>query len=138
MVGIYGLTASLQWIKEQSVETLHQHEMDLCDAFIEGLHDVSGVKIIGPQTTENRCGVFSLTFEKDPHISAKKLETLSGIKCRAGLHCAPFAHQTMGTTDCGGTVRVSLGPFHAVEDVRHLVAAIERCAAREPVHSLHC
>ena len=133
MIGIYGLTASLKWIKEQSVETLHNLEMDLCNAFIEGLHNISGVRIVGAQTSSNRCGVFSLKFKEQPTIVAKRLETISGIKCRAGLHCAPFAHQIMGTTDCGGTVRVSFGPFHTLEDVQLLVEAIERCAKPELV-----
>ncbi|MBC8203498.1 MAG: aminotransferase class V-fold PLP-dependent enzyme [Planctomycetes bacterium] len=133
MVGISGLTASLQWIKKQSVQTLHQHEMELCDAFVTGLRNVANVKIIGPQTNANRCGVFSLAFEEKPNIAAQRLEQNSGIRSRAGLHCAPFAHQTMGTTDCGGTVRVSFGPFHSLEDVLYLIDSIERCATPELV-----
>jgi len=54
---------------------------------------------------------------------------VSGVRCRAGLHCAPFAHETMGTTEYGGTVRVSFGPFHTSEDIEHLVCAIEQCTA---------
>ena len=128
MIGIYGLAASLQWIKEQGVLTLHKHEMNLCSAFIEGIRRVSGVNIVGPQTIENRCGVFSLRFEEQPHIVAKRLEDISGIKSRAGLHCAPFAHQTMGSDTLGGTVRVSFGPFHTLEDVQYIVEAIKKCA----------
>jgi len=131
MIGICGLTASLQWIMEQGVQTLHNREMDLCNAFIEGLHSISSVRIVGPQTSAHRCGVFSLEFREKPHVVAKKFESISKIKSRAGLHCAPFAHQTMGTTNNGGTVRVSFGPFHTMEDVRCLVETIEQCA--EPV-----
>ena len=133
MIGIYGLTASLQWIKDRGVQTLHQHEIDLCNAFIEGLRDISGVRIIGPQTSANRCGVFSLVFEEEPTVVAKRLEVISGIKSRAGLHCSPFAHQTMGTTQRGGTVRVSFGAFHTLEDVQHLVETIEQCSKPELV-----
>ena len=33
-----------------------------------------------------------------------------GIALRAGLHCAPLAHESAGTLDTG-TLRVSFGPF---------------------------
>ena len=101
--------------------------MNLCKLFIELLHNVSGVKIVGPPSNEHRCGVFSLNFEEHPAVIANRLEVVSGIKCRAGLHCAPLAHETMGTNKCGGTVRVSFGAFHTSEDIHHLVDAIEQC-----------
>ena len=39
-----------------------------------------------------------------------------GICVRSGLHCAPLAHETVGTPD-GGAVRVSFGPFSSKNDV---------------------
>jgi cysteine desulfurase family protein len=126
MVGIYGLTESLKWIHKRGVLQLHQHEMNLCDAFIRALRTIPSVKIVGPQTSSNRCGVFSLSFEEDPSTIANRLES-SGICARAGLHCAPHAHETMGTTQRGGTVRVSFGPFHTEEDIEHLVQTIRQC-----------
>ena len=127
MIGICGLTASVEWILREGVASLHQHEMDLCEAFIEHIHTLPGVRIVGPQTTAYRCGVFSLVFDELPTKVAQKLEVIAGIKSRAGLHCAPFAHETMGTTNQGGTVRVSFGAFHSLEDVRYLANAIEKC-----------
>ncbi|MBC8523402.1 aminotransferase class V-fold PLP-dependent enzyme [PVC group bacterium] len=128
MVGIYGLEASLNWILSKGVQSLHDHEMNLCERFIESISSVSNVRIIGPPTTKNRVGVFSLTFEERPEVVAKRLEKISGVRCRGGLHCAPFAHKTMGTDKFGGTVRVSFGPFHSVHDVGHLAKAIEQCS----------
>jgi selenocysteine lyase/cysteine desulfurase len=107
--------------------------MSLCKQFITELKEIPHVHIVGPQTIENRCGVFSLIFEEPPHVIADRLEATAGIQCRAGLHCAPFAHQSMGTDQFGGTVRVSFGPFHTSEDITTLVQAIAHCAQPVPV-----
>lgn len=128
MVGICGLFAASQWITSTGVKNLYQREMSLCEQFIRELQDVPQVRIVGPQSTLDRCGVFSLVFEESPHVIADRLEEIAGIRCRAGLHCAPFAHRSMGTDLRGGTVRVSFGPFHTSEDITNLVEAIAHCA----------
>jgi len=47
---------------------------------------------------------------------------------RTGLHCAPAAHQAIGTFP-EGTVRVSFGRFNTPGDVDALVAAIGQISA---------
>ncbi len=130
MVGIAGLAASTQWILDKGVINLHNKELELSEQFIRELSVIDGVQIAGPQTTANRCGVFSLVFEGCPHEIAKQLEQEFGICSRSGLHCAPFAHKTMGTGTLGGTVRVSFGPFHSKEDVAQLTKAISHCTQK--------
>ena len=128
MVGICGLLAATQWITSKGVDNLYQKEMSLCEQFIRELQDVPDVRIVGPQSTQDRCGVFSLVFRESPHAIAARLEEVAGIRCRAGLHCAPFAHRAMGTDQQGGTVRISFGPFHTSQDITNLVEAITHCA----------
>lgn len=125
MIGIAGLTASVEWILQQGVDTLHAHEQSLCGQFIKEMKECSCATIIGPPTMEHRCGVFSLDFQENPHEIACRLEERSGIQSRSGLHCAPFAHQAMGTSDKGGTVRVSFSPFHNSNDISFLTEAIK-------------
>ena len=43
---------------------------------------------------------------------------------RVGLHCAPSAHQTLGTYPTG-TVRFSFGYFNTEEEVLFAVKALE-------------
>ncbi len=125
MIGIAGLAASVEWILHQRVDTLHSHEQLLCEQFIKEMKECSCATIIGPPTMEHRCGVFSLDFQENPHEIARRLEESSGIQSRPGLHCAPFAHQAMGTSDKGGTVRVSFSPFHTPNDISFLTEAIK-------------
>jgi cysteine desulfurase / selenocysteine lyase len=130
MLGISGLLASVQWILDNSVDALHKKERELCEQFINELALVEGVRIVGPPTTANRCGVFSLSFDACPHGIAKQLEQDFGICARSGLHCAPHAHETMGTDVHGGTLRISFGPFHSNSDIAHLTQAISNCTQR--------
>jgi cysteine desulfurase/selenocysteine lyase len=129
MVGIAGLVASTRWILDQG-DALHKHERLRTKQFLDEIATIDGVRIAGPPTTANRCGVFSLVFETCPHEMAKALEIESGICVRSGLHCAPFAHQTMGTDVLGGTLRVSIGPFHTEEDITYLTQAIVACVQK--------
>jgi selenocysteine lyase/cysteine desulfurase len=128
MVGIAGLVASVRWILEMGVDNLHKKENQLAAQFICEIHNIEGVRIAGPQTIDNRCGVFSLVLDGCPHLAAKELENTFAICSRSGLHCAPYAHQTIGTDTLGGTLRVSFGPFHTAKDITYLTQAIAHCA----------
>ena len=50
-----------------------------------------------------------------PNDLARMLDR-EGILVRAGLHCAPLAHQALGTPK-GGAVRLSFGVFNTVEEL---------------------
>ena len=41
-----------------------------------------------------------------------------GVMIRSGLHCAPLAHKTIGTSETG-TVRFSLGIFNTLSDIEY-------------------
>jgi|TARA_B100000959_G_scaffold287318_1_gene371054 cysteine desulfurase family protein len=130
MIGIAGLVASLRWILDRGVSSFHETQKSLCEQFINEIKTIRGVRIVGPSTTNHRCSVFSLSFDDEPNEIAKRLEEVSGVCVRAGLHCSPLAHETMGTDTLGGTVRVSFGPFHTSNDIAHLVQAIANATER--------
>ena len=54
---------------------------------------------------------------------AQRLSDDYGILCRAGLHCAPLAHQSLGTFPLG-TVRFSFGLFNTREEIDRAVDAL--------------
>ena len=53
------------------------------------------------------------------------LDQAFDIKVRAGLHCAPVAHKTLGTFPWG-TVRLSPGYFNTMEEIDVTIKAIEK------------
>jgi selenocysteine lyase/cysteine desulfurase len=65
----------------------------------------------------------------NPQEVATILDHEFEIQIRAGLHCAPGAHRSLGTLENGGTVRVSFGTATTTDDVDRLVEALRRLTA---------
>lgn len=139
-IGIIGLSESVQWIMDRGVENLWEHERQLIGTMLEnlpGLGDMPGLTFYGPTGVKNRCGVFSLRIEgfDDPQRLSDLLEREYGILTRSGLHCAPLAHQTIGTAKLGGTTRLSFGPYTTTQDVQYACDALAQ-AGTQPAHQI--
>ena len=134
-IGIAGLSEGVGWVAEQTVEKLAAHDMELIGTFLDGIADVEGITLYGPQGVKHRTGVFSVRIDGyDPQELAAVLETSFGILTRPGIHCAPLAHEALGTAATGGTVRFSFGPFVSAQDVSFATDALAQITmAREPV-----
>lgn len=128
-IGLAGLSAGVQWILDRGIESLAQHDRSLVAGFLDAMADVEGVRYFGPQGVENRTGVFSVRIgELTPHELATILEMQYGILTRPGIHCAPKAHESIGTTPFGGTTRLSFGAFVTLADVKRAVSALAEIA----------
>ena len=124
--GIIGLNEGLSYIESQRMENIHNHELALTQAFLEGLQSIDVVNIIGKQDIQDRTAVVSITIDgMDPASIAYELESAYHIMTRVGLHCAPRAHQTLGTYP-EGTVRFSFGYANTHEDVESALSALHR------------
>jgi len=124
--GIIGLNEGLSYIESQRMENIHNHELALTQAFLEGLQSIDVVNIIGKQDIQDRTAVVSITIDSmDPASIAYELESTYHIMTRVGLHCAPRAHQTLGTYP-EGTVRFSFGYANTHEDVESALSALHR------------
>lgn len=122
--GIIGLNESLSYIESQGMENIHNHELALTQAFLEGLQSIDGINIVGKQNIQDRTAVVSITIDSmDPASIAYELESTYHIMTRVGLHCAPRAHQTLGTYP-EGTVRFSFGYANTLEDVEAALSAL--------------
>lgn len=126
--GCYGWEAAVRFVAERGVDSLRQHEMRLCQRFIEGLEEIPHVHLCGTRDMARRVGVLSVDLlRRDNAEAAFALESRYGILTRCGLHCAPSAHRTLGTFP-HGTVRFSLGWANTEADVDAAVAAIRELA----------
>jgi cysteine desulfurase/selenocysteine lyase len=128
-IGIIGLSEGVSWVLNEGIEKFAGHQSELCGTFIERIRDVEGLTYFGPPGVKNRVGVFSVRVEGlDPHELAAVLESNYGILTRAGIHCAPAAHLAIGTSEGGGTTRLSFGPFTSVKDVQFAASALAEIA----------
>ena len=124
--GIIGLNEGLAYIESQEIENIHNHELVLTQSLLEGLQSIDGINIIGKQDIQDRTAVVSITIDSmDPASIAYELESTYHIMTRVGLHCAPRAHQTLGTYP-EGTVRFSFGYANTHKDVESALSALHR------------
>jgi cysteine desulfurase family protein len=118
-VGIAGLLAGLDWLTERGVASVRRHEISLMEQFLQAMEDAPGFRVLGAKDVASRVGVFSIAHESlSPGAVAAELERRAGVLVRAGLHCAPGAHESIGTASRGGTCRLSFGPFVTAGAVR--------------------
>ena len=93
-------------------------------AFLEGLQDIEHINVIGKQNLQDRTAVVSITIDgMDAASIAYELESTYHIMTRVGLHCAPRAHQTLGTYP-EGTVRFAFGYANTLKDVEAALSAL--------------
>jgi selenocysteine lyase/cysteine desulfurase len=123
--GIAGLLAGVQFVLEHGVEKIHAHEMRLASQLIEQLQAIPGLTILGPGNLEQRTAVVSITMENYiPDQLSAVLDKVFGVATRAGLHCAPQAHQVAGTLE-NGALRFSPGYFNTSEEIDYAVESLQ-------------
>ena len=122
--GIIGLNEGLSYIEAVGMKNIHNHELALTKTFLEGLRSITGINIIGKQDIQDRTAVVSITIDGlDAASIAYELESNYHIMTRVGLHCAPRAHQTLGTYP-EGTVRFSFSYANTLEEVDMALSAL--------------
>lgn len=125
--GIAGLQAGMEFLTERGISSVHQHEQGLLLQAEQALRKIPGVTVHGPADPAGRCSVLSFTVSGvDPSLLAAQLDHGFDIAVRAGLHCAPLAHRTLGTLP-GGTVRLSPGWSTTSEEIAFFSDAVVQC-----------
>lgn len=120
-----GLSASAAWLAQQGIETIGEHHRNLTSRLIEGLASIEGVTLFGPCHAERQVGLVSFNLAGyDPQELAALLDSAYQIQVRAGLHCAPLVHRSLGTANMGGTVRASFGPFTTDDQIDAVITAL--------------
>lgn len=128
-VGIAGLAASLRYLATSGVETVRSRELALTARLLSGLREVRGVRVHGTGDPRRQVGTVSISIDGwDPADAAAVLDSSFGIAVRAGLHCAPLAHRTLGTFPAG-TIRISVGCFTTEEHVDCALSAVRALAS---------
>jgi len=153
-VGIAGLGAAVDFILAEGVGKIRDHEETLTAALLKALYHVPGITIYGPLGAEDQTATLSITFDRilpiesdqtfggcgsinlawleegiPPLEAADILNSRYDIFVRVGLHCAPLAHQTLGTFP-EGTVRISMGYFNTLQDMEETAKAIRTIAEK--------
>jgi cysteine desulfurase family protein len=122
---IAGLKAALEWLHEAGHEAMVAHTLELAEQLRDELERLPGIQVYAPPRGEPWCGIVSFTVEGvRPQVIEAALGA-KGIAVRAGLHCAPWMHRWLGTTERGGTIRASLGYLHSMDDIETAIEFLQ-------------
>lgn len=117
-----GLGAAVDYLTKVTMEWVAQHEKEISEYFLKQLSENEGlIKLIGPNTTENRGAVFSFTMEPfHPHDVAQILDQ-DGIAVRSGHHCAQPLIECLKIP---ATTRASFYLYNTKEEVDYFFNAL--------------
>ena len=101
--GIAGLEAGVHYVMGVGTEKIFRREHAQLERAVDGLKKL-GMQVFAGL---HQAGTVSFLPGEDCEEAAGLLAK-QGIAVRAGLHCAPLAHESAGTLE-SGTVRVSFG-----------------------------
>ena len=114
------LHAAIDYVAEQGVEQLLDHERALAGTLREELRSLNSVRLFGP---EDSAGIVSFAIEGvHPHDLGTILDE-ENVAIRAGHHCAQPLMEHLGVP---ATARASFGLYSDESDIAALMRGIER------------
>lgn len=114
--GIAGLMAGAEYVRSHGAANIGAHERALMRRMARQLENVPGLEVFEAADDAAQAGVLSVRHGR---IGSEELGAelgRRGVCVRAGLHCAPLAHETAGTLETG-TVRLSFSPFNTPREI---------------------
>lgn len=126
--GISGLNAGLDYILSTGVKNIHAKEISLARRFVNGISDISDLKLYGDIDAPLRTPIISLNIGNMSSASVSDILWEDYEICvRAGAHCAPLMHKTFGT-EKQGAVRFSFSCFNTEAEIDTAIQAMHEIA----------
>ena len=128
--GMMATGAAIDYLAGLDMNAVHEHEIKLNEIMTDGVKDLPGLSIIGPEDPRKRGGICSLLMDGLPaHDVALLLDEAAGVMVRSGQHCVHSWFANRGHPQ--GSLRASAYLYNNEEDVRRFVDTLN-----EIVHTL--
>lgn len=125
--GIAGLSQGVAFVLKKGEKAIFNREHALILLAAKGLKEMPNITVYDAHDKNHQAGVLSFNVVgMDAEETGRRFSDM-GIALRAGYHCAPLAHKTVGTPE-GGTVRVSVSDFTTKGEIEAFLNAAERIA----------
>ena len=118
--GAAGLLAGLRFVRSLGLERIAAQEAAVMGRLAEGLERKGGYQVFA--APGGSPVLSAVPRDTPPEALADRLAE-RGVAVRAGLHCAPLAHLTAGTSETG-TVRFSASAFNTVEEAEKVLGLL--------------
>ncbi|TCK24368.1 cysteine desulfurase [Pseudonocardia endophytica] len=116
-----GLGAAVDYLSAIGMDAVAAHEAELTRVALDGIREVPGVRLVGPDTTDGRGGAVSFVVDGvHAHDLGQVLDD-RGIAIRVGHHCAWPLHRRFGIV---ATARASFAVYNTVEEAAQLADSI--------------
>ena len=118
---VAALCEGIKFVNDRGVEEIHEHECSLFNRALDMLSSFEQVEVYAPMHIGS-----SLLFNVDS-IPCERLSDMLdsyGICTRAGYHCSPLGHKTLGTLD-RGAVRISFSPFNTMKELEFFYSVMK-------------
>ena len=122
MAAAAALSAGIGYIRKAGRSRIEAHEKELMRhmSALLGKHEEIEQFV---SNEDEMSGVLSFRVKgRDCEMIAQSLGE-QGICVRSGLHCAPLAHESVGTLE-SGTVRMSFSPFNTHAEIETAAAKL--------------
>ena len=122
VIGAASLYAGVSFVKRRTVSGLYRHEAHLCELLCQELRKIPEITVYREDGVSYVPIVSFTVAGASPEETAAWLSE-QGFCLRAGLHCAPLAHEKLGTHD--GTIRFAPSGFSRESDTLRLIDSLK-------------
>lgn len=122
IIGAVTVGAGISFISSYGMERIRTHEERLCKLFMSGLENTGGITVYRDSKADYS-PIVSFNIEGYLSEEAASLFAEKGFCLRAGYHCAPLAHATLGTKN--GTIRFAPSIFNTESEVKSFVQFVK-------------
>jgi cysteine desulfurase/selenocysteine lyase len=117
------LAAACDYLSALGLDSIRQHEAALTSRLLDGIRQLPGVSVLGPDTTQMRGSAVSFVVDGvHPHDVGQSLDDL-GIAVRVGHHCAAPVCRRFGVP---ATARASSYLYNTEADIDALLEGIQQ------------
>ncbi|ADG98775.1 cysteine desulfurase, SufS subfamily [Segniliparus rotundus DSM 44985] len=120
---VVGLGAAVEYLSEIGMDAVAAHEHALVEHALAELGALTGVRIVGPATAQDRGAAVSFVVDGvHAHDIGQVLDD-EGVAVRVGHHCAWPLHRRFAVA---ATARASFALYNTHDEVDRLVAGVRR------------
>lgn len=123
VAGIAGLLAGVRFVRRIGEKRIGAREERLVRRMEKGLSRIPNVTLYLPDLPDKHLFAFNIDGMDSEAVGAALAQQEIAVRC--GIHCAPLAHESMGTEELG-CVRVSPGYFNTEREADAFVRAVAR------------